>query len=137
MEDQQGSARWAPVIAGVVLAALALAAVAAFISSSDTPDIPASGAKAEAERGTACGSLEAAGEALEDENASGVAALLQEARRTAVRSLNEDRVLFGKPERLALQLASRANELSDSGEQEELRPQLEAAAAACEELKTL
>ena len=135
MEEQKGSARWAPVIAGVVVLAVALAAIAAFVSSPES-NRSASVSKAEAERGTACAALLDAQQSVEDGNASETGPLILRARAEAVKSLNEGGNLFGKPEKLALRLGSVVEENDGKLSAGEVTEGLNEASEACSRLQS-
>lgn len=137
MEDvPKGSARWAPWVAGSVIAALAIAAIFAYVSSPEKVDPPASASsKPEVERGSACASLAAASEALDEGDDERVVDSIKSARSEAIRSLDEGGVIFGKPEELALKLGSDPLDTPfQKGVRKQIAERLTAASEACEEL---
>ncbi len=104
-DDPKGSGSWAPWVAGAVLAALAVAAVFAFLTSPRQRNSPTSSSgKPEVERGSACEELGQASDALDEGQDKDVVEAIKTARSEALRSLEEGGVVFGKPEEVALKL---------------------------------
>ena len=135
-DDPKGSARWAPWVAGSVVGALAVAGIFAYVSTPEEVDPPASASsKREVERGSACASLDAASEALDEGDDVEVVDSIKSARSEALRSLNEGGVIFGKPEEMALKLGSDPLDTPfRKGVREQIAERLTAANEACERL---
>ena len=132
-----GSSRWGTWVAGSVVAAVAIAAVLAFVSEPEKVLPPAAPPKPEVVRGSACPSLLEAADALQQRDYVTFVEAIRSARAAALQSLNEGGVIFGKPEEMAVKLSADPLEVPLSNkEHDEVESVLATAQESCGDLSS-
>jgi hypothetical protein len=133
--------RLGPWIAAVIVLAVVGLAIYAYVNPEALrpgggPGDPGRSARRPALRGTACGNLENARDALVDGNEKHVADFLREARKQAIEALNKSGIRFGKPEAVALRLSGEPFDSRPEAAKERILESLEGVSDTCKELPT-
>lgn len=139
-ESIQGGPQRPPWIAYSVIAIIAIGALVAFYVSQESEaelrEERRERRSVSAEKGTSCEALTSARSALSTDDDDALKSSLRDAERLALNALDTSGIAFGKPERIALSLASDLRERLRSDQHDSLSDRLEAAADICSELRS-
>lgn len=139
-ESIQGERRGSPWVAYSIIAIIAIGALVSFYVSQEK-DIASREQRRERriaglERGPACAPLSRGRAALRSDDIDALASSLKDAEREALRALDTSGVSFGKPERIALLLASDLRAKLRPERRDFVADRLDAAEEACSELRS-